>query len=109
MMVGGLAMNIAALESAAEEEHALATAEVAVEAVHLFVLDNQIFARVALGETVRLLAGGWGRRNGTTEFRHDAHQRAIQHAPLIEVADQLSDWAIHLLLHFDHARLSALV
>src|SRR5579871_3652942 len=109
MTICGAAMHIALLESAAEEQHATAGAEVAVESVHLFVFDYQILAGVALGESVRFLASGGRGRDGSAEFARDHYQRAVQQSAFIEILNEARDGTIDLLFHLHHALASVLV
>ena len=91
VLVGRLAIDEALLESAAEEGEAVAAAEMAVETVHLLVLDHQVFAGVPLRKPIRFFAGGGRRSNGAPELGGNHHQGPVQQAALVQILDQLRD------------------
>src|SRR6266436_1249008 len=103
MALRSLAINKSRFETAAEEQQAIATAEMAVKAIHFLILDHQVFARMPLGKPVRFGASGGRRGDRAPKLRGDHDQRALQQPALREVFDQLSDWPVHLPLHFHHA------
>ena len=103
MARGGLAVNVAAFESAAKEKHLVAAAEMAVETIHFLVVNDQILAGVALGVAFRFHTGRGGAGDGAAKFRGDADQGALEQAALVQIADQLGDGAVDLFFHFDHA------
>src|SRR5258708_319651 len=85
MALRSLAINNSLFETATEEKQAIATAEMAVEAVHLLVLKHQVFARMPLGKPVRFGASGGRRGDCPPKLRGDHHQRALQQPTLGEV------------------------
>ena len=67
--------------------HAIATAEMAVESVHFFILDNELFPCVTFGKTVGLDPRRRLRRDGAAKFGRDHHERATKQAAFVQIPD----------------------
>src|SRR5487761_674882 len=104
MTVGGAAVYQAALEAAAEKQQRVGAAEMPVKTVHLFVLDHQLVARLLLGKADRLDARLWLVGGGAAELGGYDHQRALQQAAVVEIANELGQRGVDLLLQLDHSR-----
>ena len=101
--LSGFAIGEAALEAAAEKQHAVAATEVAVEAEHLLVFDDQLLSRAGFGRAVRLAPRRRIVRDGAPKLGHHHDQGLVEHPALVQLADEGGQRAVDLLFHGGHA------